>query len=113
MFDIRAEAIVNFRPGEIVDKIEKAEWDAAVKTAVAIENDARDLSPVKTGKNRDSIRVDVGKVGGQVTMEAYTTSGYGGYIERGTFKTRPQPFLEPAVRKNIGKLQDLIREGLR
>lgn len=113
MFDFKSEAILNFHPERVMEAVDKASWEAAVKTAVDIENDARDLVPVKTGKLRDSIRVTVGKVDGLVVMEAYTTSGYGGYVELGTFKTRAQPFMRPAINKNFDKLRQRMKEGLK
>ena len=112
MFDFTSDVVLNFHPERVMEKVDKASWEAAIKTAVDIENDARDLSPVKTGRNRDSIRVDVEKVGGQVAMSAYTTSGYGGYLELGTFKMRAQPHIGPAVRKNLFKLGERMKASM-
>lgn len=64
-----------------------------VLTAMEIVEEAKVNAPVKTGNLRDSIHYDVDgetvKVGSDVP--------YAAYVEFGTFKMEPQPYLRPAV----------------
>jgi HK97 gp10 family phage protein len=61
------------------------------------------LSPVDTGTNRRSITVEEEEFDNQnrVGAKMFTTSGYGGYLEAGTFKMAARPYLYTAyeVRK--------------
>lgn len=59
---------------------------------------AKELSPVRTGKNRDSItgKLIFGK-GDMPGFSMSTHSGYGGYLEIGTSAMAAQPYMVPAV----------------
>ena len=76
-------------------------------TIVEIADDAIKGSPVKYGTNRRSIKYEVGM--GEVTrgdLEAatYSTSGYGGFLETGTYKMAARPYFRPALDKHGPKL---------
>lgn len=49
-------------------------------------------TPIVTGNNRDSINFTVDGLKGQV----FTESGYGGWLEVGTYKMHPRPYFQPA-----------------
>lgn len=38
---------------------------------------------------------------------------YGGYLELGTRKIEPRPYLEPAIKKNYGNIQDHFEQQLK
>lgn len=68
-------------------------------------NTAKELSPVKTGNNRRRIQKDkVGKM--QYNVETY--SGYGAYLEMGTFKMGARPFLYPALSLHTSKAKEYL-----
>jgi hypothetical protein len=56
---------------------------------------AVELSPWLTGTNRRSIETDWQTTGNRITMQLFTTSGYGGYLEAGTRKMAARPYLYP------------------
>lgn len=75
--------------------------DAIAKTALDIERDAKMLAPVDTGYLRNSISVDVGGTAwGRLHAEIGPTAEYGVYVEYGTSRMAPQPYLGPAADRN-------------
>jgi HK97 gp10 family phage protein len=68
------------------------------RTASDIERDAKIAAPVDTGRLKESISVDITGDGrfGTIAAEVGPTAFYGHYVEEGTSKQAPQPFLGPA-----------------
>ena len=112
-FSLQADIRIDSKADKVGFLLRRAMQKAVVRAAVDIENDARKDVPVLTGKLRDSITVDIVQEGNDTLINSYTTAGYGGYIELGTYKMRPRPFLGPAVRKHSEKLAENIAEILR
>ena len=111
--DLDFQFTLNLRTDEVAAKVKDALWKAAVRTAVDIENDAHKAVPVRTGRLKDSIKVDVTKVEGLAAIEARAEAPYAAFVELGTAKTRAQPFLGPAVRNNVDKLLQRVAEELK
>lgn len=68
------------------------------KTAHDIQADAQQLAPVDTGALKNSISVSFegdGRFGG-MSAEIGPTVDYGLYVEEGTSRMAPQPYLSPA-----------------
>lgn len=68
-------------------------------TAARIERDAKLACPVDTGFLRNSIGTTItgdGR-GGIVSATVGPTADYAGYVEFGTSRQRPQPFMNPAA----------------
>lgn len=80
---------------------------ALAKTGFDVAADARQLAPVDTGNLRGSIGVDVGGTTVTVGPEA----NYGIFVERGTWKTAPQPFLTPAAERREPALLEALAEA--
>lgn len=75
----------------------RAEFSALVrKTALQIETDAKLRAPVDTGFLRASIQTEVVD---ELTSRVFVGASYGIYVEYGTTKSRPQPYLTPAIEK--------------
>ena len=97
-------------------QVNKAIAGGLVDAVAAITEDAITLSPHVTGNNRRSIKFEVGpgapiaKKEGEAAV--YSTSGYGGYLETGTVKMAAQPYMKPALDKNMGKLPAGIKARL-
>lgn len=68
---------------------------AVTRVAYAIEADAKAHAPVDTGALRNSISTDV-HAGAVVDAEIGPTVDYGEYVELGTSKMAPEPYLGPA-----------------
>lgn len=73
------------------------------KTARDIEADAKQRAPVDTGNLKSSIgHSDLRTVGqsGSLEVEIGPTANYGAYVEYGTSRMGPQPFMGPALDRN-------------
>lgn len=73
------------------------------KTAYDIERTAKNLVPVDTGNLKSSIgHSDARGVGrsGTLAIEIGPTANYGEYVEFGTGRMAPQPYMGPAADKH-------------
>lgn len=78
------------------------------KSARRVQNTAIDLSPVDTGFLRESIKVK--HYPKEKSSVVYTTTEYAPYVEFGTSKSKPQPFLSPALDQNRKQIESDIKE---
>ena len=67
------------------------------KTAHDIEADAKSLAPVDTGMLRNSISTTIGA--GGLSAEIGPTVHYAPYLEYGTRRMPPQPYMGPAAER--------------
>lgn len=76
-------------------------------SALAVERDAKAVVPVDTGFLKGSITTDVEADGRFMSMSAEIgpTANYGGYVEYGTSRMSPQPYMAPAFNKNIDRFE--------
>lgn len=86
----------------LLPKVREGTRIAVAQTALLIESDAKQLAPVDTGRLRASIHADIAPNGLSATVSDGTT--YGIFVEFGTRRQRPQPFLRPAYEKNRPRL---------
>lgn len=77
---------------------------AISKTTKDIEADAKILAPVDTGNLRNSISASYDHLGSEIGP----TAEYGLYVEEGTSRMAPQPYLGPAFDRRIGGLEDAL-----
>lgn len=67
-------------------------------------------APVRTGALRDSIACDDAAWEGDTAAAAVTASApYALFVELGTSRARPQPFLRPAARQAAERMKIRIR----
>lgn len=77
---------------------------AIAKTAHEIEADAKAIVPVDTGNLKNSISTDLDRA--ELSAEIGPTANYGGYVEEGTSRMGPQPYMRPAFdRRKEGLVQ--------
>lgn len=88
----KAAATVTARASEVIRK-----------TAVKIASTAGDLAPVRTGALRKSIKADHRGLSADIGSSV----PYAGFVEYGTYKDSPQPFMGPALAHHEG---DLVKE---
>lgn len=79
---------------------------AIAKTAHDIEADAKALAPVDTGNLKNSISTDVNGM----SAEVGPTAEYGRYVEEGTSRNGPQPYLRPAFDRRLPALLHAIAD---
>ncbi len=108
---------LNLKNKEVQAKVNKATKNSLKEVVVDIANDAIKICKKVTGNNARSIKFEVGPGGAVATRELqgaiYSTSGYGGYLETGTVKMEAQPYLKPALDRNIKKLPEGIKAELK
>lgn len=99
-------------------KAGKAAQPVVRKTTLDIERDAKILCPVDTGNLMGSISHSDLRTAGQsgtIQAEVGPTANYGFYVEMGTSRMGPQPYMGPALDRNAGPFEDAmgqIIEGL-
>jgi len=108
--------VTNLKIPEAKTKIDKANKQGLKDTVTDIANDAIKLSPVLTGNNARSIKFEVGP-GQEIAKEEgtaaiYSTSGYGGYLETGTKRADPRPYIKPAFDMHKKELPENIKGHL-
>lgn len=69
-----------------------------LRRAVRVESAAKRACPVDTGRLRASITHDLERDSKGLVAMVGTNVDYAPHVEFGTFRTRPQPFLRPALR---------------
>lgn len=69
---------------------------------------ATDIVPVRTGNLRSSIAYDADD--SQVIIGSDVT--YASYVEEGTYRMRPRPYLRPAMVNHLGEYREIIRRAM-
>jgi len=114
---------LNLKTKEATEQVKEASRKAMRDTVVEVANDSIDGSPKRTGNNMRSIKyessgfntgeglIDQSKIEGAI----YSTSGYGGYLETGTYKMAARPYFRPALDKNFtaDKFADKVKGYLK
>jgi HK97 gp10 family phage protein len=116
---IDVEVELNLKIDEVTKAVKDAARSSMRDTVVAIAADTVAGSPKKTGNNMRSIKYEVSGMGSNEMVDPnkiegaiYSTSGYGGYLETGTYKMGARPYFRPALDRNIHKLVEGIRARL-
>ena len=94
-----------------VGKEFKAAIDRALTTsALLVQGDAKLRSPVDTGNLRSSISHKV--TTNKATIFVPQSVSYGVFVEYGTSRQAPQPYMEPALRENKAKIISIFKREL-
>jgi HK97 gp10 family phage protein len=85
--------------------------EAKTKLAVAkvghlVEADAKVFVPVRTGNLKGSIHTEVSGL----TAEVSANTEYAVFVEHGTSRMRPQPYMGPALDKNAPVLEKAVEK---
>ena len=75
---------------------------------ILIEQEAKRLSPVKTGKHRDGIHL----VHKPLQITIADSDNYGIFLEFGTIKMSPRPHFRPAFYKYAPEIAERIRQKI-
>jgi HK97 gp10 family phage protein len=98
--EIRAHA-AKFRAAGV--KVTPLVVAATTKATLDTAAQARELTPVDTGYLRASIATTTGTDGTSVFGEVTAGANYAAYVEHGTSRMAPQPFMSPAHEANAAK----------
>jgi HK97 gp10 family phage protein len=108
----KTELTIGMNP-QFLKAVQNAAKAGVRDTFKAIRTDAQQRSPKDTGENADSIAVKIRSYPGKVSASIFTQSGHGGYLERGTSKMAPQPYIFPAVEAGLNtNLEENVRARL-
>lgn len=114
-FEIDASELTAFAAG-LERKAKAAEFlvrGAVRKTTVDIAADAKASAPVDTGNLRNSIQTSSAGSNAQVAQGiVQARANYSKFVEFGTSRTAPQPFLGPAGDKHMPKLEEAVGQIL-
>lgn len=116
---ITAQVELDLKIDEATKKVLEASRQAMRDTVVAVHNSTIHNSPKKTGHNMRSIAAEVSGMGvvatggeggvervvddNKIEGAVYSTSGYGGYLETGTYKMAARPYFKPALDEHFSK----------
>ena len=101
------------------EKLTNALAEALEEIAGKIRDDAKSFVPVDTGSLRKSIRVEkegnlqvsvIAGGGGVINPRTGREVDYAGYVEFGTSRAAPQPFMQPALEKNHDEILRVVKE---
>jgi len=99
-------------------KLSRALDEALEEIAEKIRDDAKSLVPVDTCALRKSIRIEKkGKLqvsvvagdGGIINPRTGREVNYAGYVEFGTSRMSPQPYMQPALEKNREEILKTVK----
>jgi len=79
-----------------------------LKAALLVERDAKILCPVDTGTLRRSITHKIMPLNFTAIVGSNVT--YAPHVELGTYKMPAQPFLVPALHKNIAEIKKILKK---
>jgi len=118
----------NLKIDEVKAKVAKATQLGLRDTIVDIHRDALKGSPVRFGTNRRSLASEVSGMGmvasggdggsermvddSKLEAAIYSSSGYGGFLETGTYKMPARPYIYPAFSRNKTRLVPAIKRHL-
>lgn len=71
--------------------------DALRRVAVRVQNEARKLAPVDTGRLRASITHSIARTANGPVARIRVGVAYGAFVEYGTERSPAQPYLRPAL----------------
>ena len=100
-------------------KLKRALEEALEEIAEKIRDDAKNFVPVDTGSLKKSIRVEkegdlqvsvVAGGGGVINPRTGREVDYASFVEFGTSRMSPQPYMQPALEKNRDEILRIVKE---
>ncbi len=85
--------------------------DANMKSALAIEGSAKEVTPVDTGRLRGSIATSLGVKDRGLSSIVQTNVFYAIFVHEGTSRAKGRPFMKQGVDKVIGRIEGYYKEA--
>lgn len=85
---------------------------ASMKSALAIEGQAKTLSPVDTGRLRASISTSLGVLNKGITSIVQTNVKYAVFVHEGTARMKGRPFMEQAAEAKKGYIESTYQQEI-
>lgn len=95
---------------KIGEELDEAVENALNDIGMVCERYAQDKTPVDTGRLRNSIDYEVKSSENAVYVK--TDVNYAGFVELGTSRQKPQPYLRPAVSNHIDEYRAIVKRNL-
>ena len=115
-FKVEGLVDITDKLAEVIDEANgKKAKEVYLSAAMKIRDGARTRAPKRTGKLRESIfaaRGDMNKPNALVGVN-YRIAPHAHLVEYGTVKTRPHPFLRPAIAASAAEVRRTIETGLK
>lgn len=78
-----------------------------------VEREAKKRTPVRTGRLRASISHRLRREMGEIQGEVGTNVDYASYVENGTSRNKPHPFLNPGLEACRQAINQLVAAAIR
>lgn len=95
------------------DGLEDAATSAVADVCEQVRAESAGLCPVKSGRLRDSIALDVQANGGSVKGKVSASADYAAKVELGSYAQAPKPFLAPAFSLHAPSLAQTLARKLK
>jgi HK97 gp10 family phage protein len=114
---VRLTATATFTPSAelgsfIASKVQPAVRQAMERACLVVQDSAKRMCPVDTGRLRDSIDVQISEDALAITGIIAPHTEYAGFVEFGTSKMRAQPYMRPAIDGSQGDVKDIFVNAL-
>lgn len=93
----------------VIASVNDRKKQALTAGATIVEAEAKVRAPVDTGQLRGSIGYEVGESEAKIG----TIVDYSIFVEFGTSRQRPQPYLRPAIDENTDKIKQVMADILK
>lgn len=106
-----ADVVFESHLGEFLDALPEQIEQALIAIGMTAETHAKEECPVDTGRLRNSITHDVD----MSEQAAYIGSNveYAAFVELGTSKMAPRPYLRPAAENHSAEYKSLVESALK
>jgi HK97 gp10 family phage protein len=96
---------------EIINATNEAIYNALYIIGAKAADYAAGLAPVDTGRLKNSLTHEVAM--DEKAVYVGTNVEYAPYVEFGTYKQRPQPYLKPAIQNHMDEYKNILETELK
>jgi HK97 gp10 family phage protein len=96
---------------EIINATDEAIYNALYIIGAKAADYAAGLAPVDTGRLKNSLTHEVAM--DEKAVYVGTNVEYAPYVEFGTYKQRPQPYLKPAIQNHMDEYKNILKTELK